>query len=113
MNFGQKLRRLREEKGISQQELAKKLGYKSNSYIFDIEKGSFTPSEDKLKRLAKALGIPSSRLKDIMIESKLEDMGIKDPRFISMFKDYSRLKEKDKEAIAKFYLGIRGAKLGA
>ncbi len=40
-------------------------------------------------------------------------MGIKDPRFIGMFKDYSRLKEEDKEAIAEVYLGIREAKLGA
>ncbi len=113
MTFGQKLRRLREEKGISQQELSRKLGYKSNGYIFDIEKGDFIPSEDKLKRLAKALGIPFSRMKDILFESKLEDMGIKDPRFIGMFKDYPRLEEKDKDAIARFYLELREAKLGA
>ncbi|KCZ71298.1 Helix-turn-helix protein [Candidatus Methanoperedens nitroreducens] len=113
MEFGQKLRKLREERGISQQELAKKLGYKSNSYIFDIENGDFIPSEDKLKKLAKALRIPFSRMKDMMLESKLEDMGIKDPRFIGMFKDYSRLGEEDKEAIAKVYLEIREAKLGA
>ncbi len=113
MNFGQKLRRLREERGISQQELAKRLGYKSNSYIYDIERGDFIPSDEKIKRLAKALMIPSFRIKEILFESKLEDMGIKDPRFIGMFKDYSRLEEKDKDAIARVYLGIREAKLGA
>ncbi len=57
MNFGQKLRRLREERGISQQELAKTLGYKSNSYIYDIERGDFIPSDEKLERLAKALKV--------------------------------------------------------
>lgn len=75
MNFGQKLRRLREEKGISQQELAKRLGYKSNSYIYDIEKGSFIPTDEKIKRLARALMIPSSRIKDILFESRLEVWG--------------------------------------
>ena len=112
MNFGQKLRRLREEKGISQQELSRRLGYKSNGYIYDIERGDFIPSEDKLKRLAKALGIPFSSLTGILFESKIEDLGIKDPRFISMFKDYSHLEKKDKDAIARFYLGIREARFG-
>ena len=49
MNFGHKLRKLREERGLSQQELAKKLGYKSNSYINDIERENFTPSDKKIK----------------------------------------------------------------
>ncbi len=104
MNFGQKLRRLREEKGISQQELSRRLGYKSNGYIFDIERGDFIPSEEKLKRLAKALKIPISKIKDIMFESKLEDLGIKDPYFISLLKDYLRLKDKDKKAIVGLHL---------
>ncbi len=107
MNFGQKLRKLREEKGISQQELAKILGYKSNSYIYDIERGDFIPSDEKLKRLAKALGIPLLRMRDILFESKLEDLGIKDPYFISLLKDYSRLRVKDKKAIMRLYLEIK------
>ncbi len=86
MYFGQKLRRLREEKGISQQELSRRLGYKSNGYIFDIERGDFIPSKEKLKRLAKALKTPISKIRDIMLESKLEDLGIKDPYFISLLK---------------------------
>ncbi len=107
MNFGQKLRKLREEKGISQQELARRLGYKSNSYIFDIERGSFIPSDEKIKRLAKALMIPSFRIKEILFESKLESLGIKDPYFVNMLKDYSRLRVKDKKAIVRLYLEIK------
>ncbi len=103
MNFGQKLRRLREEKGISQQELAKRLGYKSNSYIFDIERGSFIPSDEKIKRLAKALMIPSFRIKEILFESKLESLGIKDRHYISMLKDYPNLSKEDKKAIVEAY----------
>lgn len=48
--FGQKLRKIREEKGIPQQKLAEKLGYTSNSYIADAERGKFLPSEEKLKK---------------------------------------------------------------
>ncbi len=99
MNFGQKLRKLREEKGISQQELAKMLGYKSNSYIYDIERGDFIPSDKKIKRLAKALTVPFSRINDILFESKLESLGIKEPDFINMLKDYPNLSREDKKAI--------------
>ncbi len=103
MNFGQKLKKLREERGVSQQELAKRLGYKSNSYIFDIERGSFIPSDDKLKRLAKALAVPSFRIKEILFESKLESLGIKDRHYISILKDYPHLSKEDKKAIMEAY----------
>lgn len=56
--FGKSLRKIRKEKRFSQQELAKRLGYKSNSYIADTEKGEFIPSEERLKKIAKALGHP-------------------------------------------------------
>lgn len=101
------MRKLREEKGISQQELAKRLGYKSNSYIFDIERGDFIPSEEKLKRLAKALMVPFSRIKDILLESKLESLGIKEPAFISIVRDYHQLTREDKEAIVRFYFKLK------
>lgn len=104
MNFGKRLRQLREEKGISQQGLARILGYKSNSYIYDIEKGSFIPSEEKIKRLAKALKVSFSKIKNLVFVSKLEDLGIKDPHFINLLKDYSRLGAEDKKAIVRFYL---------
>jgi transcriptional regulator with XRE-family HTH domain len=108
MTFGQKLRKLREKKGISQQDLAKILGYKSNSYIYDIERGNFTPSDKKIKKLAKALMIPFSGIKDILFESKLESLGIKQPDLISMLKDYSKLSKKDKEAIVEAYRKRKG-----
>lgn len=107
MNFGHKLRKLREEKGLSQKELAKMLGYKSNSYINDIERENFTPSDKKIKKLAKALTIPFSKIKDILFESKLESMGIKEPGFIGMLKDYPILTKRDKEAIARFYCRMK------
>jgi transcriptional regulator with XRE-family HTH domain len=58
MNFGQKLRKLRIEKGLTQQQLADRLGYKTNSYISDVESGHFIPSRDELKKIAMALDVP-------------------------------------------------------
>lgn len=110
MNFGQKLRKIREEKGIPQQELAEKLGYVTNSYVSDVEKGQFIPSEEKLKKIAQIFNIPCSKLKDLLLESKLEEMGIKEPAFASMFKDYPRLTKEEKRKIIKTYLNIKEKK---
>jgi transcriptional regulator with XRE-family HTH domain len=107
MKFGQRLRKLRKEKRMSQQELAKKLGYVTNSYISEVEKGKFIPSKGKLKKIAKALGVPFLKIKDLLLESKIEELGIKEPAFISMFKDYPHLSKREKRAIIKAYLKIK------
>ena len=110
MKFGQKLRKLREEKGMSQQELAKRLGYKTNSYVSDMERGKFIPSQQKLREIAKALGVPFSIIKDSLLESKFEELGIKEPAIVSMFKDYPRFTSADKRAIIKVYFEIKERK---
>ena len=110
MNFGQKLRRLRIQKGLTQQKLAEKLGYKTNSYISDVESGHFIPSKDKLKKIARALGVPFRVLDDMLLESRLEALGIKEPELISLFKDIPNLPEKDKKAIINAYLKIKERK---
>jgi transcriptional regulator with XRE-family HTH domain len=107
MNFGQKLRKLRESKGLTQQQLAERLGYKTNSYISDVESGHFIPSKDKLKKIAKALGVPFKVLDDMLLGSRLESLGIKEPELISLFKDIPSLPEKDKRAIINAYLSIK------
>jgi transcriptional regulator with XRE-family HTH domain len=107
MIFGHKLRQLRIEKGLTQQQLAERLGYKTNSYISDVEKGHFIPSRDKLKKIAKALGVPFKVLDNMLLESRLESLGIKEPELISLFKDIPSLPEKDKRAIINAYLSVK------
>ena len=55
LDFGQRIRCIRKKKGISQLELAKKLGYVSRSSITHIEDGRDCPF-DKIEILADALG---------------------------------------------------------
>jgi transcriptional regulator with XRE-family HTH domain len=107
MNFGQKIRKLRIEKGLTQQELAERLGYKTNSYISDVESGRFIPSRDKLKKIARALDVPFKVLEDMLLESKLEALGIREPELLSLFKDIPSLPEKDKRAIINAYLKVK------
>jgi transcriptional regulator with XRE-family HTH domain len=107
MNFGQKLRQLRIQKGLTQQQLAERLGYKTNSYISDVESGHFIPSRDKLKKIAKALDVPFKVLEDMLLESKLEALGIREPELLNLFKDIPSLPEKDKRAIINAYLKVK------
>ncbi|MDI6856609.1 MAG: helix-turn-helix transcriptional regulator [Candidatus Thermoplasmatota archaeon] len=110
MTFGKKLRKLREAKGLTQQQLAEKLGYVTNSYVSDVESGRFIPSKEKLRKIAKALGVPFRQLDGLLMESKLEQLGIKEAELISLFKDIPSLPEKDKRAIINAYLSIKERK---
>lgn len=61
IQFGKHLRKLREEKGWTQEELADKAGMHF-TYIGQIERGIRNPSLVNLERLAKALKIDAGKL---------------------------------------------------
>jgi transcriptional regulator with XRE-family HTH domain len=107
MRFGDKIKQIRESREASQQQLAKRLGYHTNSYVSDMEKGKFIPSVEKLRKIAKALDIPPTELEGLVFESELEEMGIKDPDLINLILDFPRLTTKDKKAIIQVYLEIK------
>ena len=106
---GTKLRKLREVKGLSQHELARRLGYATNSYISNVEKGIFVPPEDKLEKIAQALEVPFEWIKEVLLEAKIEGLGIKEPAFISLFKDYPHLSRQDRREIIRAYLKVKAA----
>lgn len=110
--FGNKVRKLREVRGLSQLELGRRLGYVSGSYVNDYEHGVFVPSPDRLRALATALGVPARLLEEVAAESRIEELGISDPGFVAMFKDYPRLSKHDKQAIVATYERIRRRKNG-
>lgn len=56
------IRKFREELGLSQQELAEKVGYKSRTSIAKIEAGKVDLSNSKIEDFAKVFGISSTDL---------------------------------------------------
>ena len=62
MTFGERILKLRTEKGMTQDELAQKLGYKSRSSIAKIENGARDVPRSQIVELAKALGTTPSVL---------------------------------------------------
>jgi len=61
--FGDKLRELRKQKGLSQEDLALKSGL-HRTYISDIERGSRNLSLKNIDKIAKALGLTAKSLLD-------------------------------------------------
>lgn len=60
-NFGDKLRKIRKEKNISQEEL----GFRAElhrTYISDIERGARNVSLENIEKIAKALKVPTKDL---------------------------------------------------
>ena len=55
-DFGETLRKIREDKGLSQVELAEKAGFQPSA-VSHFESGRRSPSFDNLKRLANALSV--------------------------------------------------------
>lgn len=64
MQFGEKIKARREELGMTQDELAKKLGYRSRSTINKIELGINDIGQSKIIAFAKALNTTTSYLLD-------------------------------------------------
>lgn len=69
--FGLKVRSLRQEKGLSYQQLADKAGL-SLSYVHDIETGKKFPKADKIIALAKTLGVDYDYLVSLRGNKKLQ-----------------------------------------
>ncbi|MDO5559380.1 MAG: S24 family peptidase [Oscillospiraceae bacterium] len=69
MNIGENIKRLREQLGMSQEELATKMGYKSRSAITKIEKGQRDINQKKIKEYAKALNTSPAVLMGIEVHT--------------------------------------------
>ena len=61
MTFGEKMKKIRNEKGLSQQELGKILGIKQQT-VAQYEKVPYTPKYDTVRKTAEALDCPINSL---------------------------------------------------
>ena len=60
--LGERIKNIRENKGITLTFVAKKLGYKSPASVSDFEKGRTKIDGDKIPIIAKALGVSVDEL---------------------------------------------------
>jgi len=93
-SFGERLRRLREEKGVSQSELASKAGFQPSA-VAHFESDRRSPSFENLRRLADALTVTIDYL--LGRETEPKSAG---PIAEQLFRDFSRMSAQDQETVA-------------
>ena len=106
MSFGKKIRQIRLQQGLTQVQVAKALGHESSSYVSDVEIGKFIPASDKLERLAHALGVTNEVMNDLLLEERLETLGLGDPAFTMMFKEIPHMTQEEKQSLIRAYEAV-------
>jgi transcriptional regulator with XRE-family HTH domain len=97
-SFGERLRKVREEKGLSQVELAEKAGLGSQpSAVSHFELGRRSPSFDNLKRLADALSVTIDYL--LGRQPQPTTAG---PVADQLFRNFDAMSSEDQAALARF-----------
>lgn len=92
--FGKKLRWIREDKSLSQAELAKKIG-SYHSIIGKYERDEVKPTIDVVKKLAEALGTTVGYLLGETNETNV----LKDPAMLKRLNDIAQFTDRDREHI--------------
>lgn len=92
--FGLRLRRLREAKKLTLQQVADAVGC-TKAYIWELEmKEGQRPSAERVHALAKVLGV---KMEDLMGEA-LEDAPQATPEDVQFFREYAGMTDEDKQA---------------
>lgn len=92
--FSERLKKIREEKGLSQSDLAKKAGFQTAA-ISHFETEQRKPSFDNLKRLADALNVSI----DYLLDRPIKDSGDIAEK---VFRDFEKLSMDDQQKIKDF-----------
>ncbi len=97
MSFPEKLSKMRNDRGFTQQQMATMIGV-GIAQIRRYEKGKSSPTLGVIKNIAKTLGISADELLFDKGES-VADFRITDKKLLEQFEMVSQLKPGDKEAI--------------
>lgn len=97
MEFCERLKKIRLEKGLSKSELAAKIGVHYSQIGRYEEKGAF-PSADIMAKLANALGVSS----DFLMNGTSDDLAnntLTDKELLNQFKTIEQMTEHDKDVV--------------
>ena len=97
MPFSEKLSKMRNDKGLTQQQLAAMIGV-GIAQVRRYEKGNSSPTLEVIKNIARTLGISADELLFDKGEG-VADKRIMDKKLLEQFEMVSKLKPHDKEAI--------------
>ena len=95
MNVGERIKKIREAKGLSQKEVALTLVMNPSQYS-KIENGKVDPQCSSIEKIATALGVS---LSDIFTDNNLENINSIDKSIIEKVQLIEQLDNKQKESI--------------
>lgn len=109
-NVGKNIAAARKRAGMTQEELASRVGYKTKSAINKIELGIRDLPQKKIAAFADALGVTPGHLMgwDEKPAEELQDMGalaaemIMDPGALDVLRAYLDMEESDRQAVRDF-----------
>ena len=91
--FGARLRRYREAKGLTLQQVADKVGC-TKAYIWELEmKDGQRPSAERIQAIAKVLGVT---MEDVMGEP-VDQVPQASPEDVAFFREYAGMTEEEKK----------------
>lgn len=106
MKTGEIIRQLRIEKGITQDELAKAVGYQHKSSITKIETGAADISQKKIAQIAKALDVTPDYLFFGNTQDSLVESGERQPLGYEHLKKFvdiiSTMTEEEKKSLMDY-----------
>ena len=97
MPFAQKLSKLRNERGLTQQEMASLIGV-GIAQMRRYEKGNSSPTLEVIKNIARTLGISADEL-IFDANERVAAAKILDRKLLEQFEQISKLNTHDKEAV--------------
>ena len=103
MNIGEKIRRVREARKLSQKEVALAIGMDQSQYS-KIEKGKTDPSTSTLDKITKAIGVELSEL--FASDDSFKDINSYDKSLMEKLRLLEQLDEDEKQSIYKIIDGL-------
>ena len=104
MTIGEKIRKLRKEKGWSQSQLAQKIDINTrNISLYESEKA--IPSSETVQKLATLFDVSTDYLFNDEPQN-IASMGIKDKSLISLFEEIDKMTVEEKNAVRVFVEAI-------
>ena len=104
MTIGGRIKARRNELGLSQRELAARLGYNDHTTLTRIEAGKVDLSQSRVVQFADVLGVTPGYL--MGWEQEPEELGalaaavLNDPALLRLVKNYRELSEADRAAVS-------------
>lgn len=104
-NIGKRIKAKRNELGLSQRELAARLGYKDHTTLTRIEAGKVDLPQSKIAQFAKALGVAPAYLMGWEAEPPAAELGeiaasvLQHPGLLKLVHEYMSLGEEEQATV--------------